>query len=343
MRALRGVLRTGTLAGAALLAGLAACGEKAGAAPGAPGAAAGTPPAATGQSAPAETDSVALGVQRVGRTLVPAATGRTVAVLQFPDLENRSTPFGKSIAERLTTVLVQEIGGRGSVLERSQVLQVLEELNLVGEISTRDATTAGQQLGADVVVVGSTTVLDGRVVVNARAVNVADGRVLAADGFTARATPQVDTRQVGPIPVARVSITPLDSMLKLAPVQTAQVGPVQVQAHACARTGKSVTCALTMISSDIDARANVHEYYTSISDDRGNTVEVEPVEFGRDRQNDNGTLVAGIPTPVVVVTSGIPYSAETISRLSLRVLVRPDGQREISEDVVLRSLPIIRL
>ncbi|MEW5930318.1 MAG: FlgO family outer membrane protein [Gemmatimonadota bacterium] len=343
MPALRGGLRAGILAGAALLAGLAACGEQAGAEPGAPAAAAGTPPSAAGQPAASGMDSVDLGVQRVGRSLVPAATGRTVAVLQFPDLENRSTPFGKSIAERLTTVLVQEIGGKGSVLERGQVDQVLQELNLVGEISTRDATAAGQQLGADVVVVGSTTVLDGRVVVNARAVSVADGRVLAADGFTARATPQVDTRQVGPIPVARVSITPLDSMLKLPPSQTAQVGPVQVQAHACARTGKSVSCALTMISVDIDAGVDVSESNSSISDDRGNTVGIEPVQFGRDRQNDQGTLVAGIPTPVVVVTNGIPYSAETISRLGLQVYIRPDGQQQIVEDVVLRSLPILRL
>jgi TolB-like protein len=340
MPAWRGGLGIGILAGAALAVGLAGCGEQAGGASPPDGAA--TPPSAGGQPA-SGVDSVTLGVQSVGRTLVPAATGRTVAVLQFPDLENRSTAFGKSIAERLTTVLVQGIGSRGSVLERSQVDQVLEELNLLGEISTQDATAAGQRLGADVVVVGSTAVIDDRVVVNARAVNVADGRVLAADGFTAKATRQVDTRQVGPIPVARVSITPLDSMLKLPPVQTAQVGPVQIQAHACARTGKSVTCALTMISTDIDAGADVWESYSSISDDRGNTVNIEPVQFGRDRQSDNGTLVAGIPTPVMVVTNGIPYSAETISRLSIQVRVQPDGQSRISEDVVLRSLPILRL
>jgi TolB-like protein len=289
------------------------------------------------------TDSVDLGIQRVGRTLAPAGTGKTVAVLRFPDLENQLTQLGKSVAERLTTVIVQQLGDKGAVVERTQVEQVLEELNLLGEISTRDAATAGQQLGADVVVVGTTSVLDGRVVVNARAVSAADGRVLAADGFTARAGQQVDTRPVGPSPPAAVRITsPVDSLLKLPPVQTAQIGPVQVHAHGCARTGRNVVCPLTFTSLDIDAVSDIWESSSGVSDDRGNTVGMEDVVFGRERQGERGVLIAGIPTPVVVTSAGIPYSAETISRLALRVWVRPDGQREIEEYAVFRSLPIYR-
>jgi TolB-like protein len=301
--------------------------------------------AAPAPAPPAPQDSFDMGVARVGARLATAGEGRTIAVLSFPDIQDRPTDLGHVVAERLTTALVRSLGPKGRVVERRQVVQVLKELDLAQrEITTAGAAEVGRRLGADVVVLGTVGVLDGKAFVSARAVNVEDGSVAAADEFITRATPTVirvssTTSAAGaPAPAQK----PLDVLLQQPVTASEAVGVVQAQAHACLRTGSVVLCGITLRAIDIDAFLNRGWGGLTATDNRGNTVGAS-FSIGRERPTTNeGLLAAGVATPMEVQIEGLPLTADTVARLSMKVRVSIDGRDVDEGTLTFRGLPILR-
>ncbi|HZG41914.1 MAG TPA: FlgO family outer membrane protein, partial [Longimicrobium sp.] len=140
------------------------------------------PVAAEGQA------ELASQVSTLGKGIAARISGRSVAVLDFPDLKGNVTELGTFVSEQLTTELVKAAAGGGQVLERKQVLSVLEELNLrKANLTESEVALAAQQLGAQVIVVGSASIVGRSLEVNVRAVDVGGGAVLAADRFSVAA------------------------------------------------------------------------------------------------------------------------------------------------------------
>lgn len=112
--------------------------------------------------------------------------GRKIVVYALPDISGRATPEGELVAERLTTRLART--GEFQVIERSRLETALKELNLAasGVIDEATAARAGRVLGAEAVVTGTLTRLDGKFEINARMIDAETGNILAA------ATEQLD-------------------------------------------------------------------------------------------------------------------------------------------------------
>jgi len=142
--------------------------------------------------APVATLTFELEITRLGQTFATSTVGRTIAVLEFPDLQNRTTDLSRLVSEELTTVLVRSLGSRGRVVERRHVLQVLAEENLAkAELTREQVSYVGRRLGASAIVLGSTAIVGQRLVVNARMVDVAGFDVLAADRLSVQALPEL--------------------------------------------------------------------------------------------------------------------------------------------------------
>jgi TolB-like protein len=291
----------------------------------------------------AATDSFDVGLARVGEQLAAAGKGRTVAVLGFPDFQNRSTDLGRVVTERLTTALVQRLQGGGRVVERGQVEQLLRELELAPDaLTTESAADVGRQLGADVVVLGTAGVLDGKAIVSARAVNVADGSVAAAGEFFTRASTQTAARGERVVQLPQPPQNPLEYLLQQPVTGSQTIGPLQASAHACTRSGRRILCVVTMQASDIDVKISGSGGSSSATDNRGNTLDLALL-VGRDRPTDGGgLLVAGVATPTQVWIEGVPLSADTIARLQIALGVHPDGQQYSYDMLTFRGLPILR-
>jgi hypothetical protein len=193
------------------------------------------------------------------------------------------------------------------------------------------------------VVLGTAAVLDGRAVVSARAVNITDGSVAAADEFSTRAgaRTQQASRQVASAPPPPAP-NPVESLLAFPVVSTSQLGPLQAQGHACMRTGNDVLCLLTVYANDTDVSV-WNSGDGGATDNKGNTRELE-FSVGRERPTENqGTVVAGVATPFQVFVKGVPFSADTIARLVVQLNYRASGQgTNYNEEFVLRGLPIVR-
>lgn len=133
---------------------------------------------------------------------------KRVAVLDFDDKTDKRARWGggktpgTGMADMLTTALVKS--GRYTVLERSEIDQVLQEQDLgaSGAVTPQTAAAAGQMLGAEIVIFGTVTEFGYRdrsaggrtnrlgigvesqsavVATDVRMVNASTGEIIAAD------------------------------------------------------------------------------------------------------------------------------------------------------------------
>jgi TolB-like protein len=332
---------------AGLLAGaLSACRpESAGAKPDSPGA--GTPgntliedrPAPPVSSPGALTGEVA----RVAGTLAAALDNSTVAVLDLADLRGQATQLGAYVSEQITTELVRS--GRGRVLERRQVLQVLEELNLRrADLSNSEVELAGQQLGADILVLGSAAAVGRTVEGNVRAVRVSGGSLVAADRFSAAAPDEILRLSGQAIPPAgSASGSAGGSAAPDGPVTEATVGPVQAVLDECRAAGSVVTCSFTFTSATVDAGLRTDYYNVEARDDGGNAYRASEFTFGSENGSEWQTvLVAREPTPGRMMLTGVPITMTRLTRISVETFIRIGERALDNQAMVFRNIPIQR-
>ena len=107
---------------------------------------------------------------------------RTVAVMDFNDLQGNVTLLGRFIEEELVTRLFQ--ANQFKVIERSLLEKALEELkfNLSDLVDPSVAKQLGKMVGADAIVTGTITDLGQSIKINARIIAVESGEVIGASG-----------------------------------------------------------------------------------------------------------------------------------------------------------------
>ncbi len=115
------------------------------------------------------------------------ATATRIAILEFDAVneEARQSNKGRIVSEKITTEAVKS--DLFEVVERHLIQRILDE-NRFGDsgISGTVAQQIGQLLGADAVMTGSVSQYKGELSIDARLINVADGRILMAEEAFAR-------------------------------------------------------------------------------------------------------------------------------------------------------------
>ncbi len=103
-----------------------------------------------------------------------------IAIIPFPNLEQKMTRLGNYIAEELTTNLF--LSGRYKIVERSLLNQVLDELKLsqTGVVNPSSAKELGNMTGVDALVTGTVADIGTYVAVNCRLIETESGEVFAA-------------------------------------------------------------------------------------------------------------------------------------------------------------------
>jgi TolB-like protein len=104
---------------------------------------------------------------------------RTIAVVEFGDLEGHVTNFGRFVAEELITRLHQT--KKFTVIERQLLNKVVAEqkLSLSGMIDLASAQKLGRLLGVEAIASGTVTDLGKSLKVNARLISAGTGEIFA--------------------------------------------------------------------------------------------------------------------------------------------------------------------
>ncbi len=123
----------------------------------------------------------------LGLTLPRQVTATRIAILEFDAVndEARQSNKGRIISEKITTEAVKS--DKFEVVERHLIQRILDE-NRFGDsgISGTVAQQIGQMLGADAVMTGSVSQYKGELSIDARLIDVNDGRILMAEEAFAR-------------------------------------------------------------------------------------------------------------------------------------------------------------
>ena len=110
---------------------------------------------------------------------VSGSDRKQLAVVDFTDLDGEVSDLGKFVAEEILNRLFKAEGIR--LVERRLMKKVLDEMKLQksGALDEKSAKKLGKLLGADAICIGTITELQRSVKINARLIDVEEGRVFA--------------------------------------------------------------------------------------------------------------------------------------------------------------------
>lgn len=118
--------------------------------------------------------------QQISRNMTETGK-KKIAVVEFSDLNGNIRALGQFLAEELITELFLISPGQFEVVERRQLMKVLDEQKLTtsGLLDAKAMDSVGKILGIEAIVTGSITDLGNNVKVNARMIGVDTAKVFA--------------------------------------------------------------------------------------------------------------------------------------------------------------------
>ncbi len=248
-----------------------------------------------------------------------------IAVIEFSNLQGRTTHLGRYVAEELITRLFRS--GEFEVIERQLLNRVLQEqeLSLTGILDEASVVKLGKLLGVQAIATGTITDLGKTVKINARLISTLTGKVFAV---AAVMLPKDET-------IRRLMATVANdkrngSNPNYTTEQVVLSNPFRVEFISAIRQGRKVICRLQIknISED-DATFSViygHQYKTQLFDDTGAESRISLVKFANRVHKMKGLskyesvkkkIVAGLSVPMELHFDKVPSAAKKIALLQI--------------------------
>lgn len=118
------------------------------------------------------------------------APSMTIAVLSFENTnkESKYDYLSSSIAESLSTFLIKYSRNKVTIVERGQIEKALKEagFQLAGYTDINSAVEVGKLTNATHIIIGSYTVIDNVLRINARLISVQTGEAMLAESVTGK-------------------------------------------------------------------------------------------------------------------------------------------------------------
>ncbi len=116
---------------------------------------------------------------------------KSVAAVDFTDLQGQSTELGRFLAERLTVEIVST--GGVSMVDRANIKSILAEHKLTEEglVNPANAKKLGEFAGVDAILIGNATALDSGIELLVKAVATESSKLVAAGRITFPKTSEI--------------------------------------------------------------------------------------------------------------------------------------------------------
>ena len=268
------------------------------------------------------------------------ATHRTrIAVLDFNDLDDNTSVFGKYLAETLITDLFDS--GKFQVVERRLLVRVLEEnkLKSTGLIDPATVKKLGQVLGVDAIVSGTITELANHVAVNARLVATDTAAVFAsASEEIEKDEDVISILHASGSPAAAKHPRPQDSVQPI----TAQKDEFQFAVRGCLWQAEILECTVFVTNKSSQPKefhVNAGPGYTTLVDNFGRSYNSDATgpsqrAFGMGGIKRLPNLLSNVPTSFMMTFRSLDAA---VSLVSINLIYSTgDG----TSSVVLRNIPL---
>jgi TolB-like protein len=204
---------------------------------------------------------------------------KTVAVVDFVDLQGNVTELGRFLAEEFSVNLAA-IGKGFEIVDRTHLKTLLKEHKLVesGIIDPLTAKKLGKIAGVDAVVTGTITPFGDSVRLSVKILDTSTAKVIDASSTSIAKTKAIEELLGKGVETETQTSTPSPERKTLRRVD-AQEFTFEVQS--CRSSGQAVTCYLTVTNKGNDTVLQFgYGHRTRIIDDNGNEYHMETVRLG---------------------------------------------------------------
>jgi TolB-like protein len=204
-----------------------------------------------------------------------SSSGRkTVAVMDFTDLQGSVTELGRFLAEELSVDLLDDSKGF-EVIDRTHLKALMQEykLSTTGLIDPQTARKLGQIAGVDALVTGTITPLGDSVRLSAKVLDTVTAKMLAAS------TADIPrTKAIEDLLGRGIGVSQSGGRESTSPTPSAVAGnSISVEDNAllfvlqtCRRSGRTVTCAGSITNKAERRREIILGYHSNAVDELGN-------------------------------------------------------------------------
>lgn len=284
---------------------------------------------------------------RIGESMTKTGK-KTVAVVDFTDLQGNATELGRFLAEQLSVAL-SSANGTYEVIDRNHLRAILQEhkLSATGLIDPLTARKVGQMAGAECLVSGSITPFSESVNLSVKLLDTNTAKILGGLTVDIPRTSTINELLARGISAQLVSETPSPTS-KAAPTSSgaAKVSPVtgivsgvEVSIIECKKAGQSVSCHGTL-RNGTDATLHVDFLIlgADIIDNLGNQ-SGKSATFGQNQRAQY--LEPDLPVRFWINDIEVANEATSVTA-RVAVGVRPAGsfERAVEKVVVLRGIPL---
>lgn len=282
---------------------------------------------------------------------IEAGQKRTIAVLEFTDLQGNVTDFGRYVAEELITRLYDS--SKFKVIERQLLNKVISEqkLSLTGVIDPASAKRLGNILGVDAIVSGTIADRGESLKVNARLISTETGEVFSA----AAAEITKDNEVAALMRVGSPATQPDSKSLKgnTEKWTTSRVGVFRFEAERCKLMGDELTCSLSVTNeSDVDRYLFVYAFLgpekrSRALDSAGREYKVSSLWVGNNHSDSSGADSVLPPGIAVKVVLEFKLPGNDVTELSLLRFAFSDDKHTVVGNSApryadFRNVPIVR-
>lgn len=263
---------------------------------------------------------------------------KKIAIIEFSNLNDEVTQLGQFLSEELITQLFIADPGKFEVVERRQLLKVLneQELGTSGLLDADAMGTVGKILGVDAIVTGSITDLGNDIKINARLIAIDTAKIFAVATTT---MPKVGTvvnlmEKKAPNESGATNKTTvvskregnLPSSNKHG--QTIDANGYTFNLLSCIKNSDKVKCKFNITNNEKENSLLLYgtqgTHSSRLFDPKGETYNANKVELAgvsASPEYVQTTLPSGIPVSAAVSFIGIPDHVDVINMIDISATV----------------------
>lgn len=294
-------------------------------------------------------------IQRLSSSMaekISKAGKKTVAVVDFTNLQGQVTELGRFLAEEFSVAIAGAEKGF-EVVDRTHLKTLLKEHKL-STSDVMDPSTAkklGQIAGVDALITGTITPFGDSVRLSVKILDTATAKVVSAlssDIAKTRAIEELMARGVdADFQESQSAVKPSQHSSSKNSKQVQEAEMFKFTLLGCKRTAGGVSCNLQVVNGDSDDRelalhTGSNPNQTRIFDQSGSEYGSTTVKLGN-RQSSFGSypslkLIRGVPTGASLTFSGASSPVDGIAMLELHATVKENPWREFT--VRFRDVPV---
>lgn len=242
---------------------------------------------------------------------------KSIAVVDFTDLQGNVTELGRFLAEEFSVKLAG-MGKGFEVVDRTHLKSIIAEhkLSATGMIDPQTARQLGKFAGVNALLAGTITPFGDTIRLSLKVLDAESAKIITADTGNIPKTKAIEELLAGKIEPTITGTSPI-TIPQSGKTQSVEAKGFIFELKECKLSGQTVTCFMIITSKEKDAGIGIH--HSRIFDDLGNEYEVSQTTIGKESANGSygvsNTLIAGTPTKSSIAFEKFSKEATMIKTL----------------------------